>query len=403
MTLYRYRAATTAGVLRTGALDAASPADALDQLRRLGLRPIEAAPASPGRRTAEGGPRPPPLALARALGELAVMLDAGVALDRALAVAADTAEDARVRAAFARLLERVREGAPLSRAMAEDKGAGFPPVAAAMAAAGEANGRSADALSRLAETLERAEALKSTIVSALVYPALLLVIATGVVALMLLWVVPQFEGLFADAPGQLPPITVAVLAASRAARAYGLWAVLALTLGAVAVWRWTRRPQARLALDRLVLSLPQVGAVVRRAETARFARVLSSLVGGGVALPEALAIACGSLANTDMRAAVAKVAEGLRRGGGLTQPLAASGALPAVALSYLRTGEETARLGPMLGRLADMLDRDVRVRIERMIAVLTPVVTVAMGAIVATVIASIMSAIIGFDDLALGK
>ena len=97
------------------------------------------------------------------------------------------------------------------------------------------------------------------------------------------------------------------------------------------------------------------------------------------------------------------MAEGLRQGGGLTAPLAATGVFPTVALSYLRTGEETAQLGLMLGRLADVLDREVRVRVERMIGVLTPLVTVLMGAVVATVIASIMSAIIGFDDLALSR
>ncbi len=131
--------------------------------------------------------------------------------------------------------------------------------------------------------------------------------------------------------------------------------------------------------------------------------MLASLVEGGVALPDSLAIARGSLTNLYMAAAVGRVAEGLRQGGGLTEPLAATGVFPAVALSYLRTGEETAQLGLMLGRLADVLDRDVRVRVERMISVLTPLITILMGAIVATVIASIMSAIIGFDDLALTK
>ena len=104
-----------------------------------------------------------------------------------------------------------------------------------------------------------------------------------------------------------------------------------------------------------------------------------------------------------MGAAVDRVAKGLREGEGLTEPLAATGVFPKLALSYLRTGEQTAQLPLMLDRLADALDREVRTRVERLIAILTPLITVAMGAIVATVIASIMTAILGFDDLALAK
>ncbi len=397
MASFRYRAATSTGALRSGTLEAVSAPDALQQLKQEGLRPLFATEASGAERVSR-----PSAPVTRALGELAVMLKAGIPLDRALAVVLENLEQTAARTAFAGLLTRVREGAPLSRAMAEAPSA-FPPIATAMASAGEANGRSGAALEELAATLERAEQVRSTIVSALIYPLLLLVIAAGVIALMLLWVVPQFEGLFADASNQLPPITRLVLAASDLTRRYGLDGVLALVIGGVGLWRWSRAPSARLALDGIFLSAPVIGVVVRRTETARFARVLSSLVQGGVALPQALGIAVASLGNRRMAAAVQGVADGLRQGGGLTGPLAAANVLPPMAISYLRTGEETAQLGPMLARLADVLDRDVRVRIERIITVATPVITVAMGAIVATVIASIMSAIIGFDDLALSK
>ncbi len=397
MASFRYRAATPTGALRSGTLEAVSTPDALRQLKQQGLRPLAATKAS-GRERASRPSGP----VTRALGELAVMLKAGIPLDRALAVVLENVEAPATRTAFAGLLARVREGAPLSRAMAEAPSV-FPPVAIAMTSAGEANGRPGAALEDLASTLERAEQVRSTIVSALIYPALLLVIAAGVIALMLLWVVPQFEGLFADAAGQLPPITRMVLAASDLTRRYGLEALMALAVSGVGLWRWSRTSSARLALDKAILSAPLIGAVVRRAETARFARVLASLVQGGVALPQAVGIAVASLGNQRMVEAVQGVADGLRQGGGLTGPLAAAGVLPPMAISYLRTGEETAQLGPMLARLADVLDRDVRVRIERIITVATPVITVAMGAIVATVIASIMSAIIGFDDLALSK
>jgi general secretion pathway protein F len=197
-------------------------------------------------------------------------------------------------------------------------------------------------------------------------------------------------------------MTQVVMAASHAVQDYGL---VGSGLAAVAVFflvRWARQPAVKRVLDRQILNMPVVGPVVRNAETARFARTLGSLLDGGVPLASALAIAQRSIANMHMAEAVDRVSSGLRQGGGLSSPLAATGLFPPMALSFLRTGEETAQLGLMLSRLADVLDREVRNSIERIIAVLTPAITVAMGAIVATVIASIMSAILGFNEIAIG-
>jgi general secretion pathway protein F len=401
MTAFRYRAATATGALKTGTLEGRSVADVLEQVRRLDLRPIEAVQVKAMQAARTSRPLSRTL-LAKSFGELAVILDAGVPMDRAIALLVEDIEGARDRAAFEAVHRSVREGRPLSRALA-DAGPAFPTMAAAMTSAGEADGRPAAALAKLSQTLERAQALQSTLVSAMIYPAMLLVIAAGVIALMLFWVVPQFENLFSDAGASLPTTTRVVLAISHFARRY--WAaVLAVLAAAVfAASRVIRRPGARLWFDRSVLRVPQVGPLVSMAESARFVRILASLVEGGVALPDTLAIARRSLGNTYIAAAIDRVAKGLREGEGLTEPLAATGVLPKLAISYLRTGEQTAQLPLMLDRLADALDRDVRVRVERLIGILTPLITVVMGGIVATVIASIMTAILGFDDLALAR
>jgi general secretion pathway protein F len=275
-------------------------------------------------------------------------------------------------------------------------------MASAMAEAGEASGKLDESLSRLAETLDRAETLRQTIVSSMVYPILLVVIATSVILLMLLFVVPQFEELFSDAGPKLPFMTQVVMAASHGLKAYGIVATLIVGVGLVMAMRWMRQPSVKRVVDRHLLNAPIIGTVIRNAETARFARTLGSLLDGGVPLAAALPIAQRSLANLHMFEAVDRVSSGLRQGGGLSSPLAATGLFPPMALSFLRTGEETAQLGLMLGRLAEVLDREVRAALERLIAILTPTITVAMGAIVATVIASIMSAILGFNDLAVG-
>jgi general secretion pathway protein F len=402
MATFRYRAATPAGAIRAGALEGASREDVIAQIRRLGLLPIETTPAGGGAKAAArvragGAARQ---GVVNAIGELAVLLEAGLALDRALAVCVDNIINPAVKAPFARIHARVKEGATLSRAMAE-AGALFPPMASAMCEAGEADGRLGAGLARLAESLDRAEALRQTVVSSLVYPAMLMVVATSVILMMLLVVVPQFEVLFEGAHGKLPLATRMVMGASRGVRSYGLVGLGVIVALALGLRQWLARPQARRAFDRAVLGVPQLGPLIVAAETAAFARTLGSLVDGGVALPTALGIAQRSVANSHMAGAIAKVTEGLKEGGGLTGPLAASGVFPPMAISFLRTGEETARLGLMLGRLADVLDRTVRSTIQRMIGIITPAITVFMGAVVATVIASIMSAILGFNDLAL--
>ncbi|MBV9570118.1 MAG: type II secretion system F family protein [Alphaproteobacteria bacterium] len=405
MATYRYRAATATGQLRTGLLEGNSRADALERLKRLGLMPIEAVEAA-GKAAAKGSAVRVNASMrqgvANALGELAVLLNAGLSLDRGLQVCVDNiTKPPALKGVFGKLRDKVRHGTALSRAMM-DSGGVFPPMASAMAEAGEASGKLDESLGRLAATLDRAEALRQTIVSSLVYPALLLIVASGVILVMLLFVVPQFEDLFADVGGKLPFMTQVILGASRAVRSYGLLAALGIVFAGIAFYRWLKRPHVRRAFHRRLLNVPMLGTVVRNAETARFARTLGSLLDGGVPLPTALGIAQRSIANVHMSESIDKVTRGLKQGGGLSGPLAATGLFPPMALSFLRTGEETAQLGLMLNRLADVLDRDVRNSIQRMISVMTPAITILMGAVVATVIASIMSAILGFNDLALG-
>src|ERR1041385_3987018 len=269
MATYRYRAATASGQLRTGVLEGNSRTDALERLKRLGLMPIEAVETA-ARSSRAGAIRTNSAmrqGIANALGELAVLLNAGLALDRALAVCVDNLTRPALKAVFARLRDRVRHGTSLSRAMMESDGA-FPPMASAMAEAGEASGKLDESLGRLAETLDRAEALRQTIVSSLVYPALLLVVATGVILVMLLFVVPQFEDLFSEAGTKLPFMTQLILTASHVVKSYGLIGCLVLVVAGIATVRWIRQPRIRRRVDRRLLDLPLLGMVIRKAETA---------------------------------------------------------------------------------------------------------------------------------------
>jgi general secretion pathway protein F len=401
MATFRYRALRPDGSALSGEMDAPDRSVAVANLRRTGATPLELVilpPRAPGRTRRVGGKAR--AAASTCVSELAVLIDAGLQLDRALALAIENVEDKSVAVYLAEILRDVREGAPLSRAMAQKPDL-FSPTAIAMTEAGEANGRLGEALARLAATLEQDAALRRLVGSSMIYPVALLVIAVGVVLLMLLFVVPQFEGMFASTTQKLPTATVVVMSASRLLRHYGLALLLAVGLLGTGAAMAMRQPVVRLARDRLILSLPLLGELVRRIDTARFARTLGALIDGEVALPAALILSRRTISNQVLRAAVSRVADGVKEGGGLTAPLAASGALPRLAIGFLRTGEETSQLGMMLTRLADVLDRDIRTRIETLIGILTPLITVVLGATVAGIIASIMSAILGFNDLAL--
>ncbi|MGL6044041.1 MAG: type II secretion system F family protein, partial [Sandaracinobacteroides sp.] len=274
------------------------------------------------------------------------------------------------------------------------------PEAVAIAEAGEANGRLGDALARAAQMLDEAEQLRKTISGAMTYPLALLVIAVGVILVMLLFVVPQFEAMFRAAKGELPASTQAVMAASRLVREQG-WLILGLLAAAVfALRRAGAAPGFAARRDRLLLSLPLVGPLVQRMEAARFARTLGALLEGGVGLPQGFALAERTLVNAHMKARTAPISAGIKEGGGLAAPLAAAGIFPPIAIGFIRTGEESSQMGPMLSRLADVLDRDVRQRLQQLIAVLTPVITVVLGLTVALILASVMTAILGFNDLA---
>ncbi|RNJ63701.1 MAG: type II secretion system F family protein [Porphyrobacter sp. IPPAS B-1204] len=398
---FRYRGTDTHGKRVAGQIDAASRDEAVRRLRQAAIVPIDvtAGEAAPTLAAVRRTPKTR-AAITRVVGELAVLLNAGIALERAMALMLDSVEDAGLRSELGRMQQSVKEGAPLSRTIAQ-RPALFPPMAAAMAEAGEADGKLGAALDRLADALQRDDDLRNLIVTAMIYPIILLVLSVAVIAMMLLFVVPQFESLFAGAEDRLPAASVFIMQASQALRGGWWWMLLVLAGGTFAVRQVLRQPQARAARDRWVLTLPQVGSLVRSAETARFARTLGVLVEGGVPLPSATLLAGRAIGNSHMAAAVRAVAGGMKEGAGLTVPLAAAEIFPKKAIGFFRTGEEASELGPMLIRLADVLDRDLKIQLQRLVGLLTPAITVILGAVVATIIAAIMAAILGFNDLAL--
>lgn len=398
MTQYRYRAVRPNGTTVSGLLRAVDQADAVAGVRRLGAAPQEIVAqfertSRPGRIGAKARAE-----IAVVIGELAVLLNAGLPLDRAFALSIDNLESGAISVALSGTLRVVREGASLSAAMARRPDI-FTPTAIAMTEAGEVHGRLSRDLARLSAMMQQEAELRQIVTTSMIYPLALLIVAVGVVGMMLLFVVPQFEVLFASAPATLPTASRMVMAASRGLRSNWHWLLFMLIAIGVGTRQILTSAAVRPSVDRITLGVPQLGSLVRKIETARFVRTLAILIEGEVPLPRALALARRTIGNRVIGEAIGKVAAGVKEGSGLTVPLAATGVLPRIAIGFFRTGEESSQLALMLARLADVLDRDVRVGLQRVIGIATPAITVILGMTVAAIIASIMSAILGFNDL----
>jgi general secretion pathway protein F len=405
MASFRYRALDVGGTLVRGEMEAASEAAVIQHLRSLGHYPICASLAGREgwRRLLPSGAiatrRPSLKDLSIATQELATLLKAGLELDRALGIAGALGETKTMHRPLAAVRARVRDGASLADALAAE--GGFPPLYVSMVRAGELGGQLDRILLRLAEYLQRAHAVREAVVSALVYPIILLCTAGLSIIVILVFVLPQFEPLFAEAGRTLPLSTRIVMAIGHFIGAF--WWLIALTIATAVLWlrRRLNVPAFRRRCDALLLKLPLFGELLRKMDMERFSRTLGTLVANGVALPNALAITKDVLANSVIAEAVAETALSLREGDGLAARLARSKQFPAITLDLIQVGEESGTLDEMLLRQAELCERTVKHTIDRLIALLVPVLTVVLGMMVAGLIASLLVAILSVNDLAL--
>ncbi len=407
MPFFQYKAVNPAGEVQEGVLEASSDAAAVARLQDMGFIPIRAEEAGAARAAAAPGGARRSLFERRAVSagdigvltrELATLLKAGLPLDRSVEILINLAASPRVSELLGRIRNEVRGGASLSRALEEQKGV-FSRFYVNMIRAGEAGGSLPDVLVRLSEFMERAKALRATVTSALVYPAILFAVALASVVILLVGVVPKFQPIFEQSGKALPFVTEMVLFAARALRDY--WWAITLGLAAL-VWLLARRledPEARFALDRRVLALPLVGDLVAKVEMARFARTLGTLLGNGVALVTALAIVRETMGNGWLAEAVGNVARELKEGRGLGRPMMETGRFPMLAVHMILVGEETGRLDEMLIRVADTYDTEVEQAIRKLLAFLEPVMILVMALVIGAIILSMLAAMLTLYDV----
>jgi general secretion pathway protein F len=331
--------------------------------------------------------------------ELSTLLNAGVPLDRALAITAELTERAAFRFVVLDVLRVLKGG----RSLADSLGTYpqyFPDLYVNMVRAGEASGALGAVFERLADFEKTRDELRNYIVSSMIYPALLALVGLASIFVLLNFVVPRFAAVFQESRLKIPTPTLIMLEASKIVQAYWWIAALAV-LGAFVAWRsYVRTQEGRLWWDGARLKLPLLGDALRKAETARFARAMSTLVANAVPLVQCINIAANILNNRKMARALEAVAQGVKRGEGIANPIRKAGVFPPLAAHLLTVGEETGRLDQMFARMAEIYENDTRASIKRFTAVFEPIVILVMGVIVGALILSMLLAITSINEVA---
>jgi general secretion pathway protein F len=398
---FQFRAVASDGRIRTGAITAETEKLVAQELRRQGLIPVYVGLDKKSSFSFElpmlnRGKRKDILFFTQ---ELSTLLNAGVPVDRALSITAELTDKGAFRPIVLDVIRVLKGGKSLADSLATHP-TYFSELYINMVRAGEASGSLSQIFERLAEFERTRDDLRGYIISSLIYPALLSVVGIGSIFVLLNFVVPRFATIFSDPRVKIPTPTLIMLEASDITQRYWAPAAIALAAVIVAFQVYIRTGPGRMWWDSMRLRLPLLGDALRKAETARFARAMSTLVAASVPLVQSLGISRGILNNRRIASTLDAIAQGVKRGEGIAQPLARAGEFPPLAGHLLAVGEETGRLDAMFTRMADIYDNETRTAIRRFTAIFEPVIILVMGVMVGTLILSLMLAITSINDVA---
>lgn len=400
MASFTYKAVGRDGKTRQGVIEASGQELASRQLRAQGLTLLKLEAGSNLDDPEKVAGKPPSRQEVLSMtSELAVLLRAGLPLDRALKVLIDMAAQPQMQFLLNDLLKAVKGGKALSIAMQSHEKI-FGSFYISMVRSGEASGQLSEVLDRLVEYLENAKANRDSVVSALIYPAILLVVAVLSIVLMLGFVVPQFESLFEDMGEALPLLTQMVLSGADFIKSWG-WLMLIVIIGAGIVFRnWSSTDQGRTALDKRMLGLPLAGGIVFEFEVSKFARTTGTLLGNGVSLLKAISIAIDTVDNRVIRDALQVLPPAVKGGQRMSIALEESKMFTPMVIQMIRVGEESGSLDKMLLELAKVFDDHVQSGVKRGLALLEPILILTMGFIIAVIIIAILMGILSVNNLA---
>lgn len=402
MTTYFFKAVAADGKARTGSVTAESEKTVARELRKQGLTPVYVGLEQKKKsfdlnfRGFRRGKRRDVLFFTQ---ELSTLLNAGVPVDRALSITGELSERVAFRLVIQDVLRVLKGGKSLADSLAVHPDY-FGDLFVNMVRAGEASGTLATVFERLAEFERSRDELRGYIISSMIYPALLVLVGLGSVLLLMNFVVPRFAAVFSESRMRIPLPTMIMLEASRIVQTW--WWIVGLGVaGTAAALRVYIRTQAgRLWWDTSRLKIPLLGDALLKAETARFARAMATLVSNSVPLVQSLGIAGAILNNRRISGSLEAVAQGVKRGEGIAAPLRRTGVFPPLAGHLLAVGEETGRLDQMFSQMADIYETDTRAAIKRFTSLFEPVIILIMGLLVGALVLSMLLAITSINEVA---
>ena len=406
MAAYSYKASTMEGKLVEGTMEASDNGTVSLKLQEMGLLPIRVAVA--GKKSLLNREIPWPWKHRKVrrkdllvfTHELHTLVKSGFPLDRSLAVLGQLAESPALAEVIQNVLKAVKGGKSFSEALGAYPEV-FPKVYVNMVHAGEVGGVLEEILGRLTVFLETSENLRSYVVSALIYPALLSLVAVGSVSVLTLFVVPRFASVFHDMGVPMPlPMTI-LSGASGILSGYWWLFLVAMFLIIYYLKRFRTSPEGRLQWDRWLLRLPLWGPVVRKVEVARFSRTLGTLLHSGVPLLQGMNIVRDILTNQGIATTIEPIRNGIKKGEGIAQPMKQSGVFPPLAMHLIEVGEESGKLDTMLIQVAEVYDTEVRNAVKNLIAFFEPALILLMGLIIGTIVVSMLLAIFSINDVPL--
>ncbi len=403
MPVFTYKAIDSAGVQTSGTVTAQNRPSALEQVARGGLVPVAVQEQQAlGRARAGlrlGGARVPQTVVEAFHRELANLLTAGVPMIRALSILRREATHPGARKQWSAIHDDVGGGSSLADAMSKWPRS-FPAVYVAMVRAGETGGFLDVVLTQIADFQSRQRSLVSRIRSALAYPAVLAVLAVGVLTFLMTYFIPRFSRIFLDFGEALPALTRAIVAISGAVLHYGLIFVVAVVMIAIVLRRVLKSPSGRRMAERAILGVPVVGTTVARFALVRFCRMLGTLLGAGVPLVASLRVARDAIGNETLAGAVVEAIEQVQQGRSLARSLGGSERFfPASVVEMIAVAEESGRLDVELKRLALVYEEELDRRLRMLVSLAEPALLFVMAGIVGTIVVGMLLPVFTLQEL----
>jgi type IV pilus assembly protein PilC len=320
--------------------------------------------------------------------ELAALLRAGLPILQGLGLMLERIEDPHTRQVLTEIHDQIKSGSELSDAFASF-GNMFPPLYAATLKAGERSGELESVIRRYIRYLKLVSNSRKKATSALVYPAVLITLSIGMLAILAIYVVPSFSQFYEDLDAELPALTQFTLTISFFLRDNILWILASLFVIVIGLRNWTATPNGRLFVDRLRLRIPLLGSISLFFSLSEFCRALATLLSGGIPLVTALDTAVSAVGNSYIRKAVAPVIGNVSQGEAFNESLEETAVFPHIAIDMIKVGEATGSLDEMLSSVADYFDENIETKVERLLTLVEPVMLVGMGFLVAMILVSI--------------